>query len=159
MSKRMIVLKSSDGELFEIEKAVALQLQRIAHMVEDEGADNVIPLENVTSQVLTKVIEYCKNHVHVDSSSEWDAKFMDVDLSMMFELVKAADESMMFELVMAAHYLNIKPLVDLTCQAIAYHVVAACETVDEIRAKFGIVNDFTPEEEEELRKESKWAFE
>jgi S-phase kinase-associated protein 1 len=33
------------------------------------------------------------------------------------------------------------------------------KTPDEIRKKFNIENDFTPEEEEEVRRENQWAFE
>jgi S-phase kinase-associated protein 1 len=33
------------------------------------------------------------------------------------------------------------------------------KTHDEIRKLFNIKNDFTPEEEEEIRRENRWAFE
>ena len=33
------------------------------------------------------------------------------------------------------------------------------KTPEEIRKTFNIKNDFTPEEEEEVRKENQWAFE
>jgi S-phase kinase-associated protein 1 len=32
-------------------------------------------------------------------------------------------------------------------------------TIDEIRKTFSIVNDYTKEEEEEVRRENSWAFE
>ncbi|MBO8589779.1 hypothetical protein INN88_14385, partial [Staphylococcus aureus] len=32
-------------------------------------------------------------------------------------------------------------------------------TPEEIRKNFSIKNDFTPEEEEEVRRENQWAFE
>jgi S-phase kinase-associated protein 1 len=32
-------------------------------------------------------------------------------------------------------------------------------TPEEIRRTFGIKNDFTPEEEEEVKRENQWAFE
>ena len=32
------------------------------------------------------------------------------------------------------------------------------QTPEEIRKTFGIKNDFTPEEEEEVRRENQWAF-
>lgn len=32
------------------------------------------------------------------------------------------------------------------------------KTPEEIRRTFGIKNDFTPEEEEEVRRENMWAF-
>jgi S-phase kinase-associated protein 1 len=53
--------------------------------------------------------------------------------------------------------LNIKELLDLTCQTVADMIKN--KTPEEIRRIFNIVNDFTPEEEEEVRRENQWAFE
>lgn len=57
----------------------------------------------------------------------------------------------------AANYLNIKTLLDLTCQTVADMIKG--KTPEEIRKTFNIKNDFTPEEEEEVRRENQWAFE
>ena len=46
---------------------------------------------------------------------------------------------------MAANYLDIKPLLDLTCAKVASAIKG--KTAEEIRKHFSIVNDFTPEEE------------
>lgn len=56
----------------------------------------------------------------------------------------------------AANYLNIKGLLDLTCQTVAQMIKG--KTPEEIRKQFNIKNDFTPEEEEEVRRENQWAF-
>ncbi len=56
----------------------------------------------------------------------------------------------------AANYLNIKALLDLTCQTVAQMIKG--KTPEEIRKTFNIKNDFTPEEEEEVRRENQWAF-
>lgn len=53
--------------------------------------------------------------------------------------------------------MNIKSLLDLTCQNVADMIKG--KTPEEIRATFNIRNDFTPEEEEEVRRENQWAFE
>ncbi|CAL0331928.1 unnamed protein product [Lupinus luteus] len=151
---KKITLKSSDGEAFEVEEAVALESQTIKHMIEDDCADNGIPLPNVTSKILAKVIEYCKKHVEATSSEEkpndedlkaWDADFVKVD------------QATLFDLILAANYLNIKSLLDLTCQTVADMIKG--KTPEEIRKTFNIKNDFTPEEEEEVRRENQWAFE
>lgn len=55
--------KSSDGETFRIDKAVALESQNIMHIAEDAGANIAIPLPNVTDSILGKVIEYDKKQV------------------------------------------------------------------------------------------------
>lgn len=53
--------------------------------------------------------------------------------------------------------MNIKELLDLTCQPVADMIKG--RTPDEIRATFHIINDYTPEEEAEVRRENSWAFE
>ncbi|GLT34983.1 hypothetical protein SLA2020_094680 [Shorea laevis] len=153
---RKITLKSSDGETFEVDEAVALESQTIKHMIEDDCADNGIPLPNVTSKILSKVIEYCKKHVEASKSEDratsadeelkaWDSDFVKVDLATLFDLI------------LSANYLNIKSLLDLTCQTVADMIKG--KTPEEIRKTFNIKNDFTPEEEEEVRRENQWAFE
>ncbi|KAL1354651.1 hypothetical protein HN51_006710 [Arachis hypogaea] len=138
-STKKIILKSSDGEAFEVDEAVALESQTIKHMIEDDCADSGIPLPNVTSKILAKVIEYCKKHVDAAASEEkpseedlkmWDAEFVKVD------------QATLFDLILAANYLNIKSLLDLTCQTVADMIKG--KTPEEIRKTFNIKNDFTP---------------
>ncbi|XP_031265435.1 SKP1-like protein 1B [Pistacia vera] len=155
-TSKKITLKSSDGEAFEVDEVVALESQTIKHMIEDDCADNGIPLPNVTSKILSKVIEYCKKHVEATKADDraagvdeelkaWDAEFVKVD------------QATLFDLILAANYLNIKSLLDLTCQTVADMIKG--KTPEEIRKTFNIKNDFTPEEEEEVRRENQWAFE
>ncbi|KAK8936453.1 SKP1-like protein 1B [Platanthera zijinensis] len=59
--------------------------------------------------------------------------------------------------LLAANYLNIKGLLDLTCQTVADMIKG--KTPEEIHKTFNIKNDFTPEEEEEAQRENQWAFE
>ena len=56
---------------------------------------------------------------------------------------------------MAANYLDIKPLLDLGCAKMG--CVLKNLTVPEFRKRFNIVNDFTPEEENEQFDEAKIA--
>ncbi|KAJ4888752.1 SKP1-like 18 [Raphanus sativus] len=157
-SSSKIVLTSSDGDSFEIDEAVARKSETIAEMLE-AGCAGEIPLHNVTGEILDKVIDYCKTHVEEagpfgeeeeeeeekKAKKKWDAEFMKVDLETMFELI------------LAANYLNIPGLLDLTSQAVADHIKD--KTPEDVREIFGIENDFTPEEEEAVRKEHAWAFE
>uniref|UniRef100_A0A803Q3S3 SKP1-like protein n=1 Tax=Cannabis sativa TaxID=3483 RepID=A0A803Q3S3_CANSA len=148
VESKKIILISSDGESFEVEEAIAIQSQTIKHMIEDGCADNGIPLPNVTSKILTLVIEYCKKHVDSSNSTDlqsWDANFVKLD------------QATLFELILSANYLNIANLLDLTCQTVADMIKG--KTPEEIRKLFNIKNDFTPEEEEAIRKENQWAFE
>ena len=75
----------------------------------------------------------------------WDKYFVKVD-----------DETL-FNLILAANYLDIKPLLDLTCKTVADEIKG--KTPEEIRIRFNIKNDFTPEEEEEVKRENAWCEE
>merc|ERR1712194_909989 len=81
-----------------------------------------------------------------DDKEDWDKKFAGVD------------DDTLFSLILAANYLDIKSLLDLTCKTVADYI-KACKTPQEIRRRFNIKNDFTPEEEEEVRKENAWCEE
>lgn len=164
--KKMFTLKSSDGESFEVEGAVALQSQTIKHMIEDDCAEGSIPLPNVTGKILAKVIEYCNKHADVvgerdggvaclKSEGEEDKTLSSWDSNFAKEL--GDDQEVLFDVILAANYLNIKGLLDLTCQQVANMMKG--KTPEEIRAKFHIKNDYTKEEEEEVRRENQWAFE
>uniref|UniRef100_A0ACD5XR64 Uncharacterized protein n=1 Tax=Avena sativa TaxID=4498 RepID=A0ACD5XR64_AVESA len=146
---KMIMLKSSDGEDFEIKPEAAALSQTIKHMMEEDCVENGVPLPNVNSNILAKVIEYCNKHVAAAGQQE-DLKVFDADF------IKV-DQATLFDIILAANYLDIKGLLDLSCQTVADIIKG--KTPEEIREYFNIVNDFTPEEEAEIRKENQWAFE
>ena len=128
---------------------------------EDEESEQEIPLPNVKSAVLAKVVEFCNYHVTngrmkeiekplksanmAEVVGEWDANFVGID------------QEMLFELILAANYMDIKSLLDLTCAKVASMIKG--KTPEEIRKTFNIVNDFTPEEEAQVREENKWCEE
>ncbi|KGN55643.1 SKP1-like protein 1 [Cucumis sativus] len=153
-SSNKITLKSSDGDYFQVDDAVALQSQTIRHMIEDNCAHNGIPLPNVNSKILAKVIQYCRKHVDASSAdplpSEDDLKTWDRDFV-------NVDQATLFDLILAANYLDVKSLLDLTCQTVADMIKG--KKPEEIRKTFNIKNDFTPAEEEEVRRENQWACE
>ncbi|EFJ50860.1 hypothetical protein VOLCADRAFT_73445 [Volvox carteri f. nagariensis] len=157
MSGSKVKLMSSDTQMFEVDEEAAFQSQTVKNLVEDAGTDDAIPLPNVSGRILAKVIEYCKYHVEAekkgaddkpmkteDEVKRWDEEFVKVD------------QATLFDLILAANYLNIKGLLDLTCQTVAQMIKG--KTPEEIRKTFNIKNDFTPEEEEEVRRENQWAF-
>uniref|UniRef100_A0A0E0M3Y3 SKP1-like protein n=1 Tax=Oryza punctata TaxID=4537 RepID=A0A0E0M3Y3_ORYPU len=143
-TKAMITLRSCEGQVFEVAEAVAMESQTIRHMIEDKCADTGIPLPNVSAKILCKAAAGATKAVE-DELKTFDAEFVKVD------------QSTLFDLILAANYLNIKGLLDLTCQTVADMIKG--KTPEEIRKTFNIRNDFTPEEEEEVRRENQWAFE
>ncbi|EGG02457.1 uncharacterized protein MELLADRAFT_91262 [Melampsora larici-populina 98AG31] len=155
----MVVLVTSDNEEFKVDREVAIRSVLIKNMIEDVGeSDNPIPLPNVSASVLKKVIEWCEHHKKDPEPSaedpddarkrateigEWDTKFI------------AVDQEMLFEIILAANYLDIKPLLDVGCKSVANMIKG--KQPEEIRKLFNIVNDFTPEEEAQIKKENEWA--
>ncbi|KAF3486127.1 hypothetical protein F2Q69_00054891 [Brassica cretica] len=147
MSKK-IILESSEGKSFEVDEAVALEFQTIKNMIEDDCTDGGIPLANVNSATLAKVIEYYKYTYGANEDIElktWDADFVKVD------------QPLLFDLMLAANFLIIPGLLDLTCKTVADMMRG--KTVLQIREIFHIKNDYTDAEEAKVRKENAWAFE
>ncbi|KAG5644219.1 hypothetical protein DXG03_008814 [Asterophora parasitica] len=158
----MVLLVTSDNEQFTTDKDIVERSVLIKNMLEDVGeSDQPIPLPNVSSSVLKKVLEYCEHHrgeplpapdaeqsqdetrKRTTDISEWDQKFITVD------------QEMLFEIILAANYLDIKSLLDVGCKTVANMIKG--KTPEEIRKLFNIVNDFTPEEEAQIKKENEWA--
>ncbi|KAL6225103.1 hypothetical protein ACLB2K_003955 [Fragaria x ananassa] len=78
-----------------------------------------------------------------DALKTWDEEFVK-------EL--EADHTVLFDMIMAVNYLNIKGLLDATCAHLAGMMRG--KTPEEIRTIFHIKNDYTKEEEEEVRREN-----
>ncbi|KAJ9482804.1 E3 ubiquitin ligase complex SCF subunit [Penicillium thymicola] len=153
-----ITLTSSDGVDISVERTTAERSVLIKNMLEDLGdSGEAIPIPNVNEAVLKKVIEWCEHHKNDPPSAsddddnrrkttdidEWDQKFMQVD------------QEMLFEIILAANYLDIKALLDVGCKTVANMIKG--KSPEEIRKTFNIQNDFTPEEEDQIRRENEWA--
>ncbi|RXH73558.1 hypothetical protein DVH24_016380 [Malus domestica] len=60
-SSKKITLKSSDGESFKVEEAVTLESQTIKHMIDDDYANNGIPLPNVNARFWAWSLSIARN--------------------------------------------------------------------------------------------------
>eukprot|EP00253_Pinus_taeda_P009152 PITA_09152 len=161
-SESKVTLKSSDDELFDVTEAVAFESQTIKYIIEDTGTANAILLPNVSSKILSKVIEYCKYHVEAHKA-EHEKSRLGIKNSLKSIMPLCSTLSCFVALfsnvvqMHAANYLNIKNLLDLTFQTVADMIKG--KTPEEIRKTFNIKDDFTPQEEEEVRLENEWVFE
>ena len=176
----IINLRSADNELFPVDIEVAKKSVTIKTMLDmlDIGEDDneEVPIPNVNAAILKLVIQWATYHKD-DSQpnddentntrcfcwqlgleqalsqisfaaeniniSDWDASFLSVD------------QGTLYELILAANYLDIKGLLTVTCGTVANMIKG--KTVEEIRKHFNIKNDFTPSEEEQIRKENEWC--
>ncbi|KAL6211981.1 hypothetical protein ACLB2K_017204 [Fragaria x ananassa] len=122
-----------------------------------------IPLPKITGFILREVIDYCRAHAYGVKESKKDmiANFINPRRPSPLRAWEAQfvklDQRLLFDLILAANFLDIKGLLDLTAQAVADMIKG--KNAEEIREHFNIKNDYTPEEEEEVRRENQWAFE
>ncbi len=156
---KMITLVSSDGEKIQISAKAAQRSQLVKKIIETHPDDVEIPLSNVKSSILKKIKEYLEYYQdsepkeieiplpsrnYQDCVDPWDFEFINIELDIIFEIIFAAE------------YMDIKPLKYLGSSKIASTIKA--DTPEEIRKIFNIQNDYTPEEEQEIRDENQWCM-
>ena len=122
--------------------------------------DADIEFSNINYNTLLKIKEYLEHYENTEPKEierplpsqnfkecvdEWDFNYIDVDLDLIFELI------------LGANYMDIKPLLELASAKVASIIKG--KTTEEIRKTFGITNDFTPEEEQQIIEENKWCME
>ena len=156
-NSKMLVLRSYEGHEFNVEESLASAGSGTLKTMVDEGiVEGGIPLPNVYTKSLIKIIEYWRHHAQEDSDGspekkaamkEWDEEFLKMD----------GNKKELFDLIMAANYLDAKPLLDALCKEVAN--IIKVMSVEEVRSYFNIENDFTREEEDKIRAENAWAFE
>ncbi|KAJ0974701.1 hypothetical protein J5N97_016666 [Dioscorea zingiberensis] len=151
VEKKLVTLVSSNGVEFVVEKRVAEQSLFIKNAL-NEGAveEKVIPIPMVTGNTLSSVLEYCEKHASVtefqeNEIEEWDKEY-----------IEKADLNLLYRLLQASTTMSIMGLMNLGVARVASLIRG--KTPQEIRELFKIKNDFTPEEEEEIRREMAWEL-
>lgn len=156
---KIITLVSSDGEKLQITEKAAKRSQLVKGIIDDYPDDGEVPLNNVKSNILKKIKEYLEHYADTDPKEierplptqnyqecveQWDFDFINVELDLVFEII------------LAANYMDIKPLLELASSKVASIIKG--KTPEEIRKIFNIQNDFTPEEEQQIREENQWCM-
>jgi len=116
-----IRLQSSDGDTFDVDIEIAKQSATIKTMLEDlgmEDEDDVIPLPNVNSAIMKRVVTWCTHHKDDPAPPEDDEnrEKNTADISSWDQDFLKVDQGTLFELILAANYLDIKGLLDVTCK-------------------------------------------
>lgn len=168
-----VELLSGDGEICIVEEEAAKQSTLILNFLEEiEGTDKdkFFSLPKIRSTVLRKVIEWVEHHNNslqsndtindssneenesnmgsdesTDLISDWDKSFMEVDRTMLFELINAAT------------YLEIEGLLHLTCWVITRAILA--KSVEELREYFNVKPDFPGRSLQEIMFENQFVVE
>lgn len=152
-----------DGHVLEVPLSIARCSQTWKNLRDDLGEklEEAIPCERVSTHIMHKIIHWCAHyHQHeavingekMDDSPEYrGASIPDFD-SKFFE---SQTKEEWLDIAVAANYLDIKLLLDNTCKFIAWKIKHY--TPEQLREFFNLPNDFTPEEEDQIRRENEWA--
>jgi S-phase kinase-associated protein 1 len=157
MESEIITLTSSEGDKFTVSKIAAKMSQLLKGAIEDFNGDLNIPLTEINSKTLQKVVEYLEHwnnslppeikkpidtHIMTRLVDLWSATFID-NLS----LDDIAD------LAIAANFMEIQPLVELTCCKIA--AIGISKPINELFLEYGMdPSSFTEAERQIIREEN-----
>ncbi|KAH0552007.1 hypothetical protein KQX54_004117 [Cotesia glomerata] len=136
----IIKLQSNNGIEFEVDveilKCSTTNKTMLENLGENESDDewaihhiNDLPFDEENNE---------GDLLKMDDMCDWDAEFFKMEQGMLLDLIEATN------------YLDIKPMMETICKTIAHKMKK--KTTKELRNAFGVENDFTPEEEEKLRK-------
>ena len=156
-----VIMISSDEEQFELSAKAAKRSQLVKDSIDESKEDTIeFTANKVKGNILKKVVEYLEHYKDEEPKEieiplpspnfsecvdKWDFDFIDIDLDTIFEII------------LAANYLDIKPLLELASAKVASLIKG--KTTEEVRQLFGITNDFTPEEDQQIIEENKWCME
>lgn len=117
-------VSTKDKKEIEIEREVAIKSKLLENLLEDVGEnENVIPLDNISSEVLNKILEWCEYHKneknletkeeldkYVKELGEWDKKFIDFE------------KEMLIEMILGSNYMDIKALLEILCWQVSTYI-------------------------------------
>lgn len=149
MSK--LIVKSEDGKCIIFPEKLRKYSPFINDAINDcpfDDGEMSIPLETIKSNPLEKIktwIEYKENFAINYDLPVWEDNFFSLGQAELLEILLAAD------------YLSMSELVNVITKKVASMIRG--RTPAEIRDILQIENDFTKEEEEQIRKENEWIEE
>eukprot|EP00578_Thalassiosira_sp_NH16_P015047 CAMPEP_0181110854 /NCGR_PEP_ID=MMETSP1071-20121207/18946_1 /TAXON_ID=35127 /ORGANISM="Thalassiosira sp., Strain NH16" /LENGTH=175 /DNA_ID=CAMNT_0023194673 /DNA_START=30 /DNA_END=554 /DNA_ORIENTATION=+ len=158
-----INLISRSGDPFELPYAAARLSQTVFHAQKcEEDDDDDLPedveIVKVDSPCLEKVVDFLKHYQEEplkEIKTPLDDNTFDgvVTQEWYRDFVKGVDQPMLFDLVTAANFMDIQPLLDLTCLQVSCQLMG--KSAEEIRVMLNIPK-LTEEEEVKARQEHRW---
>ena len=126
-----ITLQTSEGQSHIVDRTVVEMSETIKDVIDDTGSENSIPLSQIDTQTFEQLVKYMTHHTKhpedhlnhkdvLDDISEWD-----------IEYCSNLDNELLFKVILACNYLDIKPLLQLTCKTVAQKIKG--KTPDEIK--------------------------
>ena len=147
--KESITLISSDLNSVEIKTKAAMRSNLIKNLIEDYPQGNY-PMNEVNYETLMKVKDYLDHYENsepkeisqplpkkdfIDCVDNWDYDYININ------------KEKIFEIMLAANFMDIQPLLDLTCAKIASEMRGKNE--EDIRRVFNFEKDCDEDEDED----------
>ena len=149
MTTKILTLTSSDNVKVPIDSKSAERSYLLKSLLQDYSEEkNEFPMPDIKGDILKKCVEYMVHYKDtepreiprplpspnlLDVTDEWDVNF-----------VSGIDLDSVFDLINACNYLDLKPLLDLSCARIASFMKG--KSAEEIRSIFNLENDLTEDE-------------
>jgi S-phase kinase-associated protein 1 len=159
IEKLVSIVTNQDGKMkHSVPLAHARMSGTIANMLDDIGdnVDSDIPIPNIKGLIMKKVVEFCQHHpdtplnptdeqqleMRTKPLEGWDQDFVRVPLATLFEMI------------LAANFLDLKPMLDVTCKAVSEMIKG--KSPEDIKKIFGVEGDFTQEEKDQVLLDNPW---
>ncbi|KAH9396261.1 suppressor of kinetochore protein mutant [Tyrophagus putrescentiae] len=149
-------VETSDKQIVEIEEPIVRMSAYLVANLDDVPAEP-IPLKEVSSRTLNHVLKWCRKHVKdpvdiyeceeesngygfqpVGERYRWRRRFVVIP-KWDNEFFGALDNGTLFSLVNAAHLLQVKKLLDMSCQVVAN--LLRNKSAEQIRKDFHVKGD------------------
>jgi S-phase kinase-associated protein 1 len=139
----IVKIQSNEDDIRELSLEQVKLSSTIMNLIEDAGTDCPIPLPNVNTRTLDKIIEYLVYHTEnpeehlkyegtgLDEIGEWDIAYCD-----------AMNNSLLFEVILSSNFMDIQPLLHLTCKTVAKMIKG--KKPDEIKEALKIETEENP---------------
>uniref|UniRef100_A0AC34RTN2 Skp1-related protein n=1 Tax=Panagrolaimus sp. JU765 TaxID=591449 RepID=A0AC34RTN2_9BILA len=156
-NSEVYTLISSDGQEFKVSDKILQQSEVFNDLKQNCGSELKIPIPDIAGETLSKIVEFCRHYendepyippnrdvdeINYPEPNSWEMKFLYLPTEL-FE-----------KIILGANYLNIQRLIDACCFRLGLMIQG--RSVEEIRTVFDIPNDFSSDEEENMRREHIW---
>eukprot|EP00039_Didymoeca_costata_P018161 m.332341 g.332341 ORF g.332341 m.332341 type:complete len:179 (+) comp16932_c0_seq1:150-686(+) len=157
-AKPVLIECQIDGSQHEMPVKHARMSGTIKNMLDDidDDLESAIPIPNIKGEIMKKVVEFCAQHpdAPLEPTDEqqvemrrkvlegWDKEFINVPLPTLFDMI------------LAANFLDLKPMLDVTCKAVAEMIKG--KTPEEVKKVFGVEGEFTEEERKQVLRDNPW---
>jgi len=159
MEGASLTLVSSDGPSVSVNARLQGLSSLLQRLTADSSPQSPISLPNISSAVLYKIVEYYEHHHYTTPppikkplasdrieeavTDPWDAPF-----------INGMSEELLVDVIMACNDLGLYGLFDLSCAKSATFFKG--KSVEELKHKYHITEDLTPEMEEKILRENPW---